>query len=49
MTGELNDTTVVILGGILNTGDTDPTLGTGELTKHFYMHESLFNTLRCDS
>ena len=31
MTGELNDTAVVILGGSRNTWDTDPTLGTGEL------------------
>ena len=49
MTGQLNDTAVVILEGSRNTGDTDRTLGTEELTKHFYMHESLFNTLRCDS
>ena len=31
MTGELNDTAVVILGGSRNTWDTDLTLGTGEL------------------
>ena len=31
MTGELNDTAVVILGGSRNTWDTDRTLGTGEL------------------